>query len=96
MKRADFYKIVTESCKHEKTFEMVYKKVNGEVRRAVCKLHDAEIDKTLKGGGKNRDQKMKDNKVFQYFDVNSNAYRSAKLENILEVKIGNEFEKVED
>ena len=96
MKRSDFYKIITEQCRGERIFEMTYKKVNGEFRQAVCKLHDKDIDKTLKGGGKNRDQKMKDNKVFQYFDVNSNAYRSAKLENILEVKIGDKFEKIDD
>ena len=96
MKRVDFYKIVTESCKGEKVFEMTYKKINGENRKAICKLHDATIDATLKGTGKHRDDKMKNNGVFQYFDINSKAYRSARLENILDVTINGKYEKVED
>ncbi len=96
MKRQDFYRIITESCKGEKPFEMIYKKKNGEIRKAKCKLHDAVADLGVKGTGMNRETKMKEKNVFQYYDIKSEAYRSAKLENILSVKIGEDFEEVVD
>jgi len=96
MKRSDFYRIVTESCRGEKVFEMTYKKVNGDTRKAVCKLHDAVADLGVKGTGLHRHDKMEKNNVFQYFDVNSNAYRSAKIENIMDVTIDGVLHKIEN
>jgi hypothetical protein len=44
----------------------------------------------------NRQEKMDKLQVFQYFDVNSNAYRSARLENIKEVIVEEKVIKLED
>lgn len=96
LKRSDFYEFVGTNCKNEKVFDLTYKKMNGELRKAVCKLHDEEADKAVKGTGINRKRKMDLWKVFQYFDVNSNAFRSAKLENIIDVKVDDVLYTLED
>ena len=96
LKRSNFYEFVGTNCKGEKVFDLTYKKMNGELRKAVCKLHDEEADKTVKGTGINRKRKMDLWKVFQYFDVNSNAFRSAKLENISDLKIDDVLYTLED
>lgn len=96
MKRSEFFKYITENIGKDETFNMVYIKKNGERREAVCKLYDEEVDKTLKGTGMNRQEKMDKLQVFQYFDVNSNAYRSARLENIKEVIVEEKVIKLED
>ena len=96
LKRNDFYEFVGMNCKGEKTFELTYKKVNGEIRKAVGKLHDEEADKLVKGTGYSRKHKMDLWKVFQYFDVNSHAFRSAKLENIIDVKVDDVLYTLED
>ena len=44
----------------------------------------------------NRQEKMDRLKVFQYFDINSNAYRSARLENIQSITIKGKLYNVED
>jgi len=89
LKRSDFYKSIISLCKHNKRFSIKYKKVNGEIRIAEGKLYDKDAIKEVKGTGFNRDQKMKEWNVFQYFDINSHAWRSAKLENIIHIEIGN-------
>lgn len=96
LKRNEFYTFIVANCKGEKPFELVYKKINGELRNAVGKLHDQLIDSSVKGVGFNRDKKMELWKVFQYFDINSKAYRSAKLENIISVKVDNVLYMLED
>lgn len=95
MKRNEFYNYITGLDKNSE-FGMTYKKKNGEIRNAVCRLSDAEADKNVKGTGMNRQEKMDKLQVFQYFDVNSNAYRSARLENIMELIINEEVIKLED
>ena len=97
MKREEMYKFMYESC-HGKEggteFGFTYKKKDGTVRVAKGKLYSPEV--VVKGTGMNRDQKMEKNKVFQYFDLNSNAYRSAKLENILDITVNGEKYLIED
>lgn len=96
LKRADFFEFVGKNCKNEKTFELTYTKLNGELRKAVGKLHDEVADQLVKGTGFNRQKKMDLWKVFQYFDVNSKAYRSARLKNIIDVKIDDVLYTLED
>lgn len=95
MKRSEFFERIMAIPKEE-VFGMTYKKKNGETRVATCKLRDAIADVGVKGTGMNREEKMNRLQVFQYFDVNSNAYRSAKLENIIDVTINGELDKIED
>jgi hypothetical protein len=95
MKRSEFFERIMALPKEE-VFGMTYKKKNGETRVATCKLRDAIADVSVKGTGMNREEKMNRLQVFQYFDVNSNAYRSAKLENIIDVTINGELDKIED
>ena len=54
------------------------------------------IDREVKGTGMNRQEKMDNLKVFQYFDINSNAYRSARLENIQSITIKGVLYNVEN
>lgn len=96
MKRSEFFKYIAENVGKDETFNMVYLKKNGERREAVCQLHNEEVDKTLKGTGMSRHEKMDRLQVFQYFDLNSNAYRSARLENIQNVTIKGEVINLED
>lgn len=97
MNRADFYQIVTESCTNEKQFEMTYTKKNGELRKALCKLNDKQFDNEhIKGTGVHRETKFKNRNVFQYFDVNSNNYRTALIDNIIDVTINGKKELVID
>lgn len=95
MKRSEFFANIMNLDK-EKCFGMTYKKKNGETRVAVCKLRDIFADSNVKGTGLNRKEKMDRLNVFQYFDVNSNAYRSARLENIIDVTIDGTTIKIED
>lgn len=87
MKRSEFVNYIT-SLDKELEFELTYKKINGELRIANAKLRDKESDKNTKGTGMNREEKLNKHKLFQYFDINKNAYRSAKLENIEKAIIG--------
>lgn len=95
MKRNEFFNRIMSLDKYEE-FGMTYKKKNGETRNARCRLCNEEIDNMVKGTGMNRQEKMDKLQVFQYFDINSNAYRSARLENIMEVIINEEVIKLED
>lgn len=96
MKRSEFYHHITSVLKSNETFGMTYKKKNGEIRVATCKLRDEKADEGVKGTGMNRQEKMDKLQVFQYFDINSNAYRSARLENIIDFTINEEVTKLED
>ena len=87
MKRSEFFNYVM-SLDKELEFELTYKKINGERRVANAKLRDGAADVHTKGTGINRETKMNKYKLFQYFDVNKNSYRSAKLENIEKAIIG--------
>lgn len=87
MKRSEFFNYVM-SLDKELEFELTYKKVNGELRVANAKLRDSVADTNTKGTGINRAEKMNKYKLFQYFDVDKNAYRSAKLEKIEKAIIG--------
>lgn len=95
MKRSEFFNYIMSIGK-DQIFEMTYLKKNGELRNATCKLHDKVADEGVKGTGMNRQEKMTKLQVFQYFDVNSNAYRSARLENIKEVIVEEKVIKLED
>ena len=97
MKRAELYKFIYESCHGKnggKTFALTYKKKDGTIRQATGKLYSPDVE--VKGTGMTRDQKMERNKVFQYFDLNSNAYRSARLENIIDITVNDKFYLIED
>lgn len=87
MKRSEFFNYV-KSLDKELEFELTYKKINGEKRVANAKLRDSIADTNTKGTGINREEKMNKYKLLQYFDVDKNAYRSAKLENIEKAIIG--------
>lgn len=95
MKRSEFFKYIMSIGK-DQIFKMTYLKKNGELRNATCKLHDKGADEGVKGTGMNRQEKMDKLQVFQYFDLNSNAYRSARLENIKEVIVEEKVIKLED
>jgi hypothetical protein len=86
MKRSEFFNFVNTNFS-DKPFELIYKKINGEMRIAKGKLRNPETDKNLKGTGMNRFRKMENADVFQYFDIERNAYRSALLENIRSIGI---------
>lgn len=96
MKRSEFFDYVMKNLDKNEPFNMVYLKKNGERREALGKLRDMEADMGVKGTGMNRQEKMNRLKVFQYFDINSNAYRSARLENIQSITIKGELYNVED
>lgn len=96
MKRSEFFDYVMKNLDKNEPFNMVYLKKNGERREALGKLRDMEADMGVKGTGMNRQEKMDRLKVFQYFDINSNAYRSARLENIQSITIKGELYNVED
>ena len=96
MKRSEFFDYVMKNLDKDEPFNMVYLKKNGERREALGKLRDMEADMGVKGTGMNRQEKMDRLKVFQYFDINSNAYRSARLENIQSITIKGELYNVED
>lgn len=96
MKRSEFFDYVMKNLDKDEPFNMVYLKKNGERREALGKIRDIEADMGVKGTGMNRQEKMDRLKVFQYFDINSNAYRSARLENIQSITIKGELYNVED
>ena len=96
MKRSEFFDYVMKNLDKDEPFNMVYLKKNGERREALGKLRDMEADMGVKGTGMNRQEKMDRLKVFQYFDINSNAYRSARLENIQSITIKGVLYNVED
>ena len=96
MKRSEFFDYVMKNLDKDEPFNMVYLKKNGERREALGKIRDLEADMGVKGTGMNRQEKMDRLKVFQYFDINSNAYRSARLENIQSITIKGELYNVED
>ena len=96
MKRSEFFDYVMKNLDRNEPFNMVYLKKNGERREALGKLRDMEADMGVKGTGMNRQEKMDRLKVFQYFDINSNAYRSARLENIQSITIKGVLYNVED
>ena len=96
MKRSEFFDYVMKNLDKDEPFNMVYLKKNGERREALGKIRDIEADMGVKGTGMNRQEKMDRIKVFQYFDINSNAYRSARLENIQSITIKGELYNVED
>ena len=96
MKRSEFFDYVMKNLDKDELFNMVYLKKNGERREALGKIRDIEADMGVKGTGMNRQEKMDRLKVFQYFDINSNAYRSARLENIQSITIKGELYNVED
>lgn len=95
MKRSKFFNYILSIGK-ETPFEMTYLKKNGETRNAKCKLRDKEADLGVKGTGMTRQEKMDKLQVFQYFDLGSNAYRSARLENIKEIIVEGKSYKLED
>lgn len=96
MKRSEFFDYVMKNLDKDEPFNIVYLKKNGERREALGKIRDIETDMGVKGTGMNRQEKMDRIKVFQYFDINSNAYRSARLENIQSITIKGELYNVED
>ena len=96
MKRSEFFDYVMKNLDKDEPFNMVYLKKNGERREALGKIRDMEADMGVKGTGMNRQEKMDRLKVFQYFDINSNAYRSARLENIQSITIKGKLYNVED
>ena len=96
MKRSEFFDYVMKNLDKDEPFNMVYLKKNGERREALGKIRDMEADMGVKGTGMNRQEKMDRLKVFQYFDINSNAYRSARLENIQSITIKGVLYNVED
>ena len=96
MKRSEFFDYVMKNLDKDEPFNMVYLKKNGGRREALGKIRDIEADNGVKGTGMNRQEKMDRLKVFQYFDINSNAYRSARLENIQSITIKGELYNVED
>lgn len=96
MKRSEFFDYVMKNLDKDEPFNMVYLKKNGERREVLGKIRDIEADIGVKGTGMNRQEKMDRLKVFQYFDINSNAYRSARLENIQSITIKGELYNVED
>ena len=96
MKRSEFFDYVMKNLDKDEPFNMIYLKKNGERREALGKIRDIEADMGVKGTGMNRQEKMDRLKVFQYFDINSNAYRSARLENIQSITIKGELYNVED
>ena len=96
MKRSEFFDYVMKNLDKNEPFNMVYLKKNGERREALGKIRDIEADMGVKGTGMNRQEKMDRLKVFQYFDINSNDYRSARLENIQSITIKGELYNVED
>ena len=96
MKRSEFFDYVMKNLDKDEPFNMVYLKKNGERRDVLGKIRDIEADMGVKGTGMNRQEKMDNLKVFQYFDINSNAYRSARLENIQSITIKGELYNVED
>ena len=96
MKRSEFFDYVMKNLDKDEPFNIVYLKKNGERREALGKIRDIEADMGVKGTGMNRQEKMDRIKVFQYFDINSNAYLSARLENIQSITIKGELYNVED
>ena len=96
MKRSEFFDYVMKNLDKDEPFNIVYLKKNGERREALGKIRDIEADMGVKGTGMKRQEKMDRIKVFQYFDINSNAYRSARLENIQSITIKGELYNVED
>ena len=96
MKRSEFFDYVMKNLDKDEPFNMVYLKKNGERREALGKIRDIEADMGVKGTGMNRQEKMDRLKVFQYFYINSNAYRSARLENIQSITIKGKLYNVED
>ena len=96
MKRSEFFDYVMKNLDKNEPFNMVYLKKNGERREALGKIRDIDADMGVKGTGMNRQEKMDRLKVFQYFDINSNAYRSARLENIQSITIKGKLYNVED
>lgn len=97
MKRAEFFQTIIKKCQNELPFKMTYKKKNGELRKALCKLKNEDFDKNfVKGTGFNREHKIKDWKAFQYWDLEKNMYRTAKLDNIIDVTINEETETIVD
>ena len=96
MKRSEFFDYVMKNLDKDEPFNIVYLKKNGERREALGKIRDIEADMGVKGTGMNRQEKMDRLKVFQYFDINSNAYRSARLENIQSITIKGVLYNVED
>lgn len=97
MKRCEMFNFIYESCHGKeggKEFGLTYKKKDGSIRKAIGKLYSPTVE--IKGTGKTRDQKLKENNVFQYFDVNSDAYRSARLENIIDITVENTVYELED
>lgn len=96
MKRSEFFDYVMKNLDKDEPFNIVYLKKNGERREALGKIRDIEADMGVKGTGMNRQEKMDRIKVFQYFDINSNAYRSARLENIQSITIKGVLYNVED
>ena len=96
MKRSEFFDYMMKNLDKDEPFNIVYLKKNGERREALGKIRDIEADMGVKGTGMNRQEKMDRIKVFQYFDINSNAYRSARLENIQSITIKGVLYNVED
>ena len=96
MKRSEFFDYVMKNLDKDEPFNIVYLKKNGERREALGKIRDIEADMGVKVTGMNRQEKMDRIKVFQYFDINSNAYRSARLENIQSITIKGVLYNVED
>ena len=96
MKRSEFFDYVMKNLDKDEPFNMIYLKKNGERREALGKIRDIEADKGVKETGMNRQEKMDRLKVFQYFDINSNAYRSARLENIQSITIKGVLYNVEN
>lgn len=60
----------------KKVVEFMYRKVDGSIRTAVGTLAPTHIEYEYKG-------QVSSNKVFTYFDVEQNGFRSCKLENLI-------------
>lgn len=60
----------------KKVVEFQYKKVDGSIRTAIGTLAPTHVDYEYKGNSST-------NKVFTYFDIEQNAFRCCKVDNLI-------------
>lgn len=98
VKRAEVYALINTNPTH--IFGMVYKKADGSIRTATCKLHVTNPTYCLKPGtgsfiGESAEHALTVNNNIKYFDMGikdengkrTGGYRTAKIDNIISVTV---------
>ncbi len=66
-----------------RTCRVIFKKVDGEERDMRCTLQEAMLPEKYQGGTKEPEAGQPNDKVIRAWDVNKEAFRSFRVENVV-------------